>query len=83
MVRTHPETGRQGIYVNSAFTTRICGMNRTKADQPLIFFSGTWNTLIFNAGIAGRPIPLQCGITAVYSIMLPGTIFRKYDMVIE
>ena len=37
VVRTHPRTGRRGIYVNSAFTTGICGIPKEEADAILSF----------------------------------------------
>tara|TARA_R110000824_G_scaffold366730_2_gene555739 strand:- start:268376 stop:269248 length:873 start_codon:yes stop_codon:yes gene_type:complete len=37
VVRTHPETGRKGIYVNNAFTQYIKGWDKDKSDAMLAY----------------------------------------------
>lgn len=37
VIRTHPETGERGLYVNIAFTDHIVGMDRDESDKLLQF----------------------------------------------
>ena len=37
VIRTHPRTGRKGIFVNSVFTTELCGVPKEEGDAILAF----------------------------------------------
>ena len=37
VVRTHPVSGREALYVNRAFTTRICHLQKTESDAILAY----------------------------------------------
>ena len=37
VIRTHPRTGRKGIYVNSVFTMELCGVPKDEGDAILAF----------------------------------------------
>jgi taurine dioxygenase len=39
LVRTHPETGKEGLFVNSGFTTRILGLSRRESAKILELIS--------------------------------------------
>jgi taurine dioxygenase len=37
VIRTHPVTGRKGLFVNGSYTTRIIGMPKAESDTVLGF----------------------------------------------
>jgi len=76
VVRTHPETGRQAIYVNSAFTTRIRVWSRPRAKRFCHFSSGTSRIPISRCASDGRKTTWPCGTIGAPSTWPSGTTGR-------
>jgi taurine dioxygenase len=55
VVRTHPETGRKGLYVNAAFTSHIVGMERAESDRLLRLLYGQANIPEYQCRFRWRP----------------------------
>lgn len=60
VVRTHPVTGRQILFVNRAFTTHIVGMSRNESDALLQMLYRHIETPEFHVRLRWRPNTLAC-----------------------
>jgi Taurine catabolism dioxygenase TauD, TfdA family len=68
VIRTHPETGRKGLFVNSHFTASIKGMKSAESAALLNFLYRHMNCRISVAASDGKTTRLQCGTIAAPSI---------------
>ena len=55
LIRTHPETGRKALYVNSVFTTRISGMQPNESKATLDFLWRHLEHIDFQCRFAWQP----------------------------
>ncbi|HEX3350073.1 MAG TPA: TauD/TfdA family dioxygenase [Acetobacteraceae bacterium] len=55
VVRTHPATGRRGLYVNRGFTTRLVGIPRDESDAVLRYLFDHAENPLFQCRFRWRP----------------------------
>lgn len=60
IVRTHPVTGRQSLFVNRVFTTQIVGINRSESDAILEMLFQHVETPEFSLRLKWSPNTLTC-----------------------
>jgi len=60
VVRTHPVTGRQALFVNRGFTTHIVGLSRNESDAILQMLYRHIETPEFSVRLHWRPNTLAC-----------------------
>jgi alpha-ketoglutarate-dependent taurine dioxygenase len=66
--RTHPVSGRKGLFVNSTFTASIKGMKQAESDTLLNVLYRHIDTPDFSLPISPAGEQLRCGTTAGRSI---------------
>jgi taurine dioxygenase len=60
IVRTHPVTGRQALFVNRVFTTQIVGLNKTESDAILEMLFRQIETPEYSVRIHWLPNSMTC-----------------------
>ncbi len=55
VVRTHPETGREALFVNPLFTKRICGLNHDESESLLTMLYGHLTTAEYTVRLGWQP----------------------------
>lgn len=64
VVRTHPVTGKQALFVNEGFTTRIVDVTEKESEALLSFLFAHITKPEFGCAGAGRRTIWRSGITA-------------------
>jgi taurine dioxygenase len=77
IVRTHPETGRKGLYVNRLYTYCIDGLTEAESRGFWNFCSSRAAGRILLIDISGRRAMPWCGTTAARYIMRFTTTTRR------